>query len=60
MNSSVCAKESCYNDHERDYYGMLVEILELEYFGIGNKVVLFKYDWYDTGKGLRVHPHHGL
>ena len=60
MNSGVCVKGSCYNDHERDYYGMLVLILELEYFGIENKVVLFKCDWYDIEKELRVHPHHGL
>ena len=39
---------------------MLVEILELEYFGVKNKIILFKYDWYDTKKRLRVHLYHGL
>ena len=53
-------KESCYNDYERDYYDMLVEILELEYFDIENKVVLFKYNWYDIEKRLKVHPHYSL
>ncbi len=60
MNSGICVKGSCYNEYERDYYGMLVDILELKYVGQGNVAVLFKGDWYDTEKGLRVHPRHGL
>jgi len=60
MNCGICVKGNCYNDYEKDFYGMLVDILELEYFGANNKVVLFKCDWYDTEKGVRVHPRHGL
>lgn len=59
MNSEVCVKGSCYNDYEHDYYGMLVDILELKYPGRIN-IVLFKCDWCDTKKGKRVHPRHGL
>ena len=60
MNSGVCVKGSCYNDFERDYYGMLIEILELTYYGAANKVILFKCGWYDTERGIRVHRDHGL
>ncbi len=60
MISGVCVKGSYYNEYERDCYSMLVDILELKYVGRGNTVVLFKGDWYDTEKWLRVHPRHGL
>jgi len=33
MNSGVCVKESCYDDNERDYYGMLKEVVRLKYLG---------------------------
>ncbi|XVF26565.1 hypothetical protein REPUB_Repub14bG0028400 [Reevesia pubescens] len=35
-----------------------MDIIELEYFGVGNKVLLFKCHCFDTDKGVRVHPHH--
>ncbi|EOY13556.1 Uncharacterized protein TCM_032154 [Theobroma cacao] len=60
MNSGVCIKGSFYNDRERDFYGILVDIIELEYFGIGNRVVLFKCHWFDTEKGIKVDRLHGL
>ncbi|EOY13370.1 Uncharacterized protein TCM_031929 [Theobroma cacao] len=60
MNCGVCIKRSFYNDHERDFYGILVDIIELEYFGIGNRVVLFKCHWFDTEKGITVDRLHGL
>jgi len=60
MNSGVCVLGSCYNDIEKDYYGMLEEIIELEYMGAQNKVVLFKCHWYETEKGVKVHPRHGF
>ena len=40
MNSGVYIKGSCYNDFNRDFYGVLVDIIELEYLGVGNKLVL--------------------
>ncbi|PKA53528.1 hypothetical protein AXF42_Ash009024 [Apostasia shenzhenica] len=60
MNNGVCVKGSCYNDDEIDYYGMFTEIIVLEYFGKGNKVILFQCDWYDTVKGTRVDPNYGF
>ncbi|PKA59956.1 hypothetical protein AXF42_Ash016014 [Apostasia shenzhenica] len=39
---------------------MLTEIIALEYFGRGNKVVLFRCDWYDTVKGTRIDPNYGF
>lgn len=63
MNSGVCIRGSCYNDFGRDYYGMLDEIMELEYESENNKgdtLVLFKYEWYDYVKGIRVHPRYNI
>ncbi|WRX10358.1 protein of unknown function DUF4216 - like 1 [Theobroma cacao] len=60
MNSGVCIKGSFHNDHERDFYGILVDIIELEYFGMGNRVVLFKCHYFDIEKGIKVDPLHGL
>ncbi|XP_017983063.1 PREDICTED: uncharacterized protein LOC18589224 [Theobroma cacao] len=60
MNSEVCIKWSFYNDHEHDFYGILVDIIELEYFCIRNRVMLFKCHWFDTEKGIKVDLLHGL
>ncbi|XP_022884910.1 uncharacterized protein LOC111401419 [Olea europaea var. sylvestris] len=61
MNSGVCVVGSCHTDYERDYYGRLIEILELEYLGdFGSKVILFKCDWFDTNGGVRVHRRFNL
>ncbi|CAA0813190.1 Unknown protein [Striga hermonthica] len=56
QNSGVCVLGSCYNEFEVDYYGVLTEILELEYIGSNNRVTLFKCDWFDNEKGVKVHP----
>ncbi|KAG8383446.1 hypothetical protein BUALT_Bualt04G0014100 [Buddleja alternifolia] len=56
MNSGVCINGSYYDDSSIDYYGELLEILELSFFGFGNTVILFKCKWFDTGKhGTKVH-----
>ncbi|XVE92707.1 hypothetical protein REPUB_Repub01dG0122800 [Reevesia pubescens] len=60
MNYGICVKGSCFNDYDYDYYGILVDIVELEYVGCGNRVVLFKCHWFETEKGVRVHPRYGL
>ncbi|EOY03404.1 Uncharacterized protein TCM_018424 [Theobroma cacao] len=41
-------------------YESLLDIIKLEYFDMGNKVVLFKCHWFDTEKGIKVDPLHGL
>lgn len=56
VNGGVCILESCFNDYERDYYVMLLEVWEIEYFGPQNRVVLFKGDWFDSENGIHVHP----
>ena len=58
-------KGTNYNDLESDYYGMLEEIIELEYHNSSTKctrIVLFKCDWFDPqlDHGWRVHNQYGL
>jgi len=60
MNSGVCVKGSCYDDNERDYYGMLKEFVRLKYLGSKCKLFMFKCNWYDTKRGIRVHRSNGL
>jgi len=47
MNSGVCVKGSTYNKNECDYYGIIEEILELQYLGDDNHIFLFKCHWFD-------------
>ncbi|KAK9050828.1 hypothetical protein SSX86_030202 [Deinandra increscens subsp. villosa] len=54
-NYGVCVRGEMYNAEESDYYGLLEEILELEYFGSGRSiVVLFKCIWFDNNRGVIV------
>ena len=53
-HSGVCLKG---NDF---YYGVLREVVELEYFGHNNKVVLFRCDWFDSEKGVRIHDTYNI
>jgi len=47
-NYGVCVRGGQYDTMENDYYGLLVDIVELEYTGSPTKkVVLFKCDWFD-------------
>ncbi|XP_035838406.1 uncharacterized protein LOC110897575 [Helianthus annuus] len=57
-SSGVYVKGAICNEHESDYYGLLDEILELEYHSsLGScVVVLFRCTWYDPIKGVRVNP----
>ncbi|XP_052620388.1 uncharacterized protein LOC128126575 [Lactuca sativa] len=42
-NYGLCVRGEIYNGEESDYYGLLDEILEIDYYGIGRStVVLFK------------------
>ncbi|KAK4421458.1 hypothetical protein Salat_2096400 [Sesamum alatum] len=55
-NYGVCVLGSTYSECEVDYYGLLEEIVELEYYGLGRGVALFKCHWYDTSdKRLKRH-----
>ena len=60
MNSGVFVKGNCYDYAERDFYGLLLDIIELDFLGKGNKVLLLKFSWFDSERGFRIHPRHGL
>ncbi|KAL0430508.1 UNVERIFIED_CONTAM: hypothetical protein Sradi_0676800 [Sesamum radiatum] len=61
MNCGVCVKSSSYTDTYIDFYGMLKEIIQLDYLVIdGLQVVLFKCKWVDPTRGMKVHPRYHL
>ena len=62
MKSGVCIKGTNYSENSSDYYGQLIEILELEYPGYPLKrTVLFKCDWFNPSRlGTRRHPNYSL
>nr|GMD93379.1 transposon, En/Spm-like, Transposase-associated domain protein [Ipomoea batatas] len=50
MNSGICISSTC-----GDYYGKLIEILEIEYTALPIKrTVLFKCEWFDPTPNVRV------
>ncbi|KAL4558827.1 hypothetical protein LXL04_037030 [Taraxacum kok-saghyz] len=54
-NSGVCVRRETYNAQESDYYGILDEILELEYCGNEHSIALmFKCVWFDNNQGVVV------
>lgn len=64
-NSGVCVKGSVdYSTQytSTDYYGRLVEVIQLEYPRLPIKqIVLFKCEWFDpTPRGTKVHKRYGL
>ncbi|XP_071695507.1 uncharacterized protein [Rutidosis leptorrhynchoides] len=63
FNSGVCLKGSSYGNLSSDYYGILVEIVQLEYPALPIKsVVLFKCDWFDPtpNVGVKIHKEYNL
>ncbi|XP_074577237.1 uncharacterized protein LOC141833653 [Curcuma longa] len=62
MNSGVCVQSS-ENDRasaSNDFYGLLDEIIEIEYPGPEMKVILFMCRWFDPIRGMKVHPQYKL
>ncbi|XP_052623718.1 uncharacterized protein LOC111889087 [Lactuca sativa] len=55
-NFGVCVRGETYNaEQESDYYGILQEILEIEYYSSGpSTVVLFNCIWFDNKDGVIV------
>lgn len=58
MNYGVCIRGQNYSDasDEDDFYGMVTNIIELQYPGVlGSKLTLFYCEWFDptSGKGTR-------
>ena len=59
MNSGVCIKGSNYSASNIDFYGRLVEILQLEYLALSIKrTILFKCEWFDQIQNLGTRIHH--
>lgn len=56
--SGVCAGE--YDDETRIYYGVLLEVMELDFI-LGRKVFMFRCKWYNTNpKGKKMVVDHKL
>ena len=56
-NSGVCIKGTNYSASSNDYYGILKEIVELEYLGEPiKKIFLFNCEWYDStlNRGMNI------
>ncbi|KAH6777727.1 hypothetical protein C2S51_009039 [Perilla frutescens var. frutescens] len=62
MNSGVCIKGINYSTEENDFYGRLLEVVELEYPGLPiSKTVLFNCEWFSPSpQGTYVHPEYKL
>ncbi|KAL0295008.1 UNVERIFIED_CONTAM: hypothetical protein Sangu_3206400 [Sesamum angustifolium] len=55
MNCGVCVKSSSYRDTENDFYGMLEEIIELDYpLNDDFHVILFKCRWVDLTREVKI------
>ena len=62
-NSGVCIKGTNFSETESDYYGRLIEILQLEYPRLPIKwTILFKCNWFDptVNVGMKVHKQYFL
>lgn len=56
----MLVKGHCYSDYDLHFYGILINAIELEYLGVGDRVVLIKNHWFDKGKEVIVHHMYGL
>ncbi|GLT51761.1 hypothetical protein SLA2020_251480 [Shorea laevis] len=64
MNSGVCITGTTGTESDLDFYGLLQEVIELQYVGCRHRqtVVLFKCDWYEIppARGIVVDRKHRL
>ena len=59
MNSGVCIMGCNYSASNIDFYGRLVEILQLEYLALPIKrTILFKCEWFDQIPNFSTRIHH--
>lgn len=57
-NTGVMVKADCYEESGRDFYGEIVDIIELSYKGTyGGQIVMFKCRWFNSDKGIRIDRH---
>ncbi|RDX89432.1 hypothetical protein CR513_28836, partial [Mucuna pruriens] len=61
-NSGVCVSGIGHDEASNDYYGVLVEILELEWPSQApKKLVLFYCNWFDpSNRGMRMHKQYKI
>lgn len=61
QNSGIVV-QGVHEENIIDFYGILQEVLEIEYLGENKRVLIFKCDWFmvDDGKGLRTDKESGL
>ena len=62
-NSGVCIKGTNYSKTKSDYYGRLIEILQLECPRLPIKrTILFKCNWFDptVNVGMKIHKQYFL
>ena len=62
-NYGVCVRGGGYETIESDYYGVLIDIVELEYTGWPTKkLVLFKCEWFDPtpNQGTKIDKNYGI
>lgn len=59
-NYGVCVQGDTGDDTVKDYFGIIEEIMRVEYKGADNEVFLFKCRWFDISRGMRVDKKHGL
>ncbi|KAG6494190.1 hypothetical protein ZIOFF_049209 [Zingiber officinale] len=56
QNSGVMVQSIHDNDdHESNYYGRLIDVISLEYGGLG-RIFLFRCDWVNITTGMKVDP----
>ena len=63
INSGVCVKGSEQDADHNYYYGIIKEIIQVEYPSHPMKqVVLFNYEWFDMvlNRGMKVHKDYGI
>ncbi|KAL0395441.1 UNVERIFIED_CONTAM: hypothetical protein Slati_4510300 [Sesamum latifolium] len=61
FNCGVCVKSSLYTNTNSDFYGILEEVIQLDYPLIPNmQIVLFKCRWVNPVRGMKVHPRYHL
>ena len=63
MNSGVCVRGSTDDDPNTSFYGILNDILVIQYVANGSiaQVILFEAEWFDpTARGTRIHPQYNL
>ncbi|XP_039138739.1 uncharacterized protein LOC120276064 [Dioscorea cayenensis subsp. rotundata] len=57
MNSGICVQGSNVEEICTDFYGLLQDVVQLEYHGNRwNRVVLFECTWFDPINGTKVNP----